>query len=174
MLSDNRSYTEKKLVNLLCVKWKLLPLDSFWQLLEIYPATYSEAEHAQTFLWYHLRANPEKRTAHLKEIQKYFRRADKEVPSIETLRAAFTGTQESLYPIGTKTDTYGITPSYMSWWDDNFGSCFNENEEFANPSKKIEVFRRDHPFWFWLAAAGSLASILAIPLAIVLWWYESA
>ena len=131
-------------------------------------------EHAQTFLWYHLRANPEKRTAHLKEIQKYFRRADKEIPSIETLRAAFTGKESIYYPRGKKIDTYGIETSYMSWWDSNFGSCFEEGEVFDSAGKKLTIFRQGHPFWFWLAVGGSLASIFGIPLALVLWWYENA
>ena len=149
-------------------------MDSFRKLLEIYPATFTEAEHAQTFLWYHLRANPGARTANLKEIQKYFRRADKVVPSIDSLRTAFTGKESRYYPQGTKKDNFGIDPRHMSWWNGNFGSCFDEVEVLPGPDRKIKLFRKDHPLWFWLAAVGSLASIVGIPLAILLWWHGNA
>jgi hypothetical protein len=99
-------------------------VNSFEKLLEIYPHSYTKAEHAQTFLWYHLRKHPNQRTAHLKEVQKYFRKADKPVPSIKALRQAFTGTHSQNFPAGTEPDTFGITPSFIEWWDRNFGSCF--------------------------------------------------
>jgi hypothetical protein len=138
--------------------------------LEIYPATYTEEEHAQTFLWYHLRANPAARTASLKEIQKYFRRADKIVPPIDDLRKAFTGRDSRYYPQGSKRDTFGIDPRHMNWWDGRFGSCFGGVEVESTPSGKIELFKKDHPIWFWLATIGSVASILGFAVSILSWW----
>jgi len=146
-------------------------LDSFDRLLEIYHSAYTNAERAQTYLWYHLKKYPKKKTARLKTIQRYFRKADRRVPSIVELRKAFTAEQgcEKRFPPGSSPDTFGFAPEYREWHDRNFGKCFENTGLFEKAEVSISETKSEHPFWFWLGISGSIASIVGIPLAIVLW-----
>lgn len=140
-------------------------MDSFDRLLKIYSSRFTVAEHAQTFLWYHLRKYPEKKTASLKEIQKYFRRADREVPSIDAIREAFTTMDyPRYYPPGSKPDTFGMATNHGQWWDGKFSSCFEEEDVVESTGPKWRIFRQSHPFWFGLSMLGSLASIIGLIL----------
>lgn len=146
-------------------------MDSFDKLLEIYPSGYTDDERAQTFLWYHLRKFPKKNTAHLKTIQRYFKKADRRVPSVDELRKAFKGdpVYERMCPEGSATDTFGFAHEYRDWHDRNFGSCFKNTGVLENAEVLVSEARSEHPFWFWLGIMGSVASIVGIPLAIYLY-----
>jgi len=146
-------------------------LDSFDKLLEIYPSAYTDDERAQTFLWYRLRKFPKKKTAHLKTIQHYFKKADRRVPGIEELRKAFTGdpVYKKMFPVGSAPDTFGFAHEYREWHDKNFGKCFENTGIIEKAEVSVSETRSEHPFWFWLGVVGSIASIIGVPLAIYLY-----
>jgi hypothetical protein len=142
-------------------------MSSFDRLLEIYPAAYTDEERAQTFLWYHLRRYPREKTAHINKFQEYFRKADRKVPSADFIRRALNDPKR--FPPGSKPDTFGFD-FRGGWHDDNFGSCF-DSQSFAERAKKLsDSLRAEHPWGYWLGVAGSIASIIGIPLSLVLWW----
>src|SRR5438874_3534454 len=85
----------------------LAPMNSFDCLLKIYPEAYTEEERAQTFLWYYLRRHPYRKTAHVKTIQKYFRRADRRVPSVDLIRRALLSYPKP-FPPGSAPDTFAL------------------------------------------------------------------
>lgn len=106
---------------------------------------------------------------HLKTIQRYFRKADRQVPSIEELRSAFTGdaAYQKMFPPGAKADTFGFAPDFRQWHDERFGSCFDKPDLVERADVAMAETRTEHQFWFWFGAVGSLASIIGM-LAIFL------
>jgi hypothetical protein len=142
-------------------------MNSFDRLLQIYPEAYTDEERAQTFLWYHLRRHPRQKTVHVKTIQDYFRKADRKVPSLGFIRSALD--EAKLYPPGSTSDTFGFSPEYRSWHDDRFGSCFDESSFAERFQRWSDTWRTEHPWDYWLSVIGSVASIIGIPLAIILW-----
>ena len=143
-------------------------LNSFDKLLEIYPSAYTDEERAQTFLWYHLRKFSKKKTAHLKTIQRYFKKADRRIPTIEELRRAFTSdpAYKKMFPAGSSPDTFGYAEEYREWHDQNFGKCFQDTGILEKAEVSVSVTRAEHPLWFWLGVLGSIASIIGVALAI--------
>ena len=108
---------------------------------------------------------------HLKTVQRYFRKADRKVPGIEELRDAFTRDKAYavLFSPGSLPDTFGILPGNREWYERNFGVCFENPGILEKAEASILETKSEHPFWFWLSVIGSMASIVGIPLAIVLW-----
>lgn len=97
-------------------------MSSFDRLLEIGFQGRTQEEIAQVFLWYHLRRHPTKKTAGIKRIQKYFKKADKPTPSDRLIRNAFFN-NNTILP-GSRDDTYSLEPNIKPWFDENYGSCF--------------------------------------------------
>lgn len=149
-------------------------MNSFDKLLEIYPTAHKDEERAQTFLWYHLRKFPSKKTADLKTIQRYFKKADRQVPSIEQLRKAFTEdpVDTKRFPKGSAPDTFGLAHEYRDWYDQNFGKCFENPGVIERAQVSVSYAIAKHPLLSWLGVAGSIASIIGIPLAIILYMLD--
>ncbi len=97
-------------------------MGSFDRLLEIGFQGREPHEIAQIFLWYHLRRYPTKKKASIKRLQRYFRKADKPIPSDNLIRNKFF-INNAILP-GLRNDTYSIDPNIMSWFDERYGSCF--------------------------------------------------
>ena len=140
-------------------------MNSFNRLLEIYPEAYTEEERIQTFLWYHLRRYSRKNTVHIKTIQNYFRKADRKISSRNLIQQALNDPKR--FPAGTKPDTYGMACD-QNWHNENFGSCFDQQNFRERFLRQSEMLRAEHPWGYWLGIIGSIASIIGIPLAIVL------
>lgn len=97
-------------------------MGNFDRLLEIGFQGREPEEIAQIFLWYHLRRYPTKKTASIKRILRYFRKADKPIPSDNLIRNKFF-INKWILP-GSRNDTYSIDPNIMPWFDERYGSCF--------------------------------------------------
>lgn len=135
-------------------------MNSFDRLLKIYPEAFKDEERAQTFLWYHLRRDPGEKVVHINEIRNYFKKAERKVPSLDMLRSAFANVKR--FPPGKKPDTFGFAPEYRQWHDDNFGSCFEEQDFSERFVRSVEKLREEQPWIYWLSIFGSIASILSL------------
>jgi len=118
-------------------------------LLETYPSGYTDAERAQTFLWYYLRRF-EKKAVHFKTIQRYFCKADRRVSSIEELRGAFKidPVYEKMFPSGSSPDTFGFAHEYRDWHHQRFGKCVENTAVVEKSEVSILETKLEHPFWF--------------------------
>jgi hypothetical protein len=97
-------------------------MNSFDRLVEIGFQGLTQDEIAQIFLWYYLRRYPTKKTASIKRIKKYFKKANMQIPSDSLIRNKFFVNRAILS--GFRNDTYSIAPHIMPRFDERYGSCF--------------------------------------------------
>ena len=134
-------------------------MNSFDRLVEIGFQGLTQEEISQIFLWYHLHRYPTKKTANIKRIKKYFKKAYMPIPSDSLIRNKFF-INRAILP-GLRSDTYSIAPHIMPWFDKRYGSCFEPQtlrekirsfvEGIANP--KLAVWIGRIAFFLFIIAA---------------------